>query len=77
MVTRDTTYLITDRFFDAVVKKEIPLLYLVRYLFNVANGNRYLTRGSNENIAMTCRVSVARYVLHLVTRQVLDLVLIH
>ena len=63
MVTRDSPYLITDIFLQAVVKKKFPLLSLVRDLFKVVSGNRYVTRGSNGNIlsiTLTGNESVAR-----------------
>ena len=44
MVTRATPYLTTDIFLDVVAKKKFPLLSLVRYLFEVVSGTRYLTR---------------------------------
>ena len=80
MVTRDSPYLATDIFLHTVVKKKFPLPSLVTYLFKVVNGNRYVTRGSNGNIfsiTVTGNVSVARLVPHLVTRPVLDFVMIH
>ena len=49
MVTRDSPYLTTDIFLHTVEKKKFPLLSLVRYLFKVVSGNRYVTRGSNGN----------------------------
>ena len=46
----------------------------------MVSGNRYLPRSSNENtlcITSTCNVSVARWVIPLVTILLLDLVMIH
>ena len=63
MVTRDTPYLATDIFLDVVVKVKSLLLSVVRYLFNLVSGKRYLIRDSNRNILsniMTDNVSVAR-----------------
>ena len=69
MVTRDMLCLTIDTFPDIVVN-----------LFRVLSGNRYLPRGSNENtlcITSTGNVSVARWVIALVTVLLLDLVMIH
>ena len=80
MVTRDIPYLTIDTFLDIEVKSNFPLLFEGWYLFRVVIGNRYLPRGSNENtrcITTTGNVSVARWVLPLVTILLLDLVLIH
>ena len=80
MVTRDILYLIIDTFLDIVLKSNFPLLSVGWYLFRVVSGNRYLPRGSNENtlcITSTGNVSVARWVIPLVTILLLDLVMIH
>ena len=80
MVTRDILYLIIDTFLDIVLKRNFPLLSVGWYLFGVVSGNRYLPRGSNENtlcITNTGNVSVARWVIPLVTILLLDLVMIH
>ena len=69
-----------DTFLDLVVKSNFPLLSVGWYLFRVVTGNRYLPRGSNENtlcITSTGNVSVARWVIPLVTILLLDLVMIH
>ena len=69
-----------DTFLHAVVNKKFPLLSLVWYLFNVVSGNRHQTKGSNGNvlsITTTGNVFVARWVLPLVPRPILDFVMIH
>ena len=61
-------------------KKIFPLLSLGWYLFRLVSGNRYLTRSSNENtlyITSTGNVSVARWVIPLVTIPLLDFIMIH
>ena len=66
----------TDILLHAVVKKKFLLLSLVGYLFKVVSGNR----GSNGNalcITTTGNILVARWLLSLVTRPILDFVLIH
>ena len=71
MVTRDILYLTID----IAVKSNLPLLSVGWYLFRVVSGNRYLLRGSNENtfcITSTGNVSVARWVMPLVTILLLD-----
>ena len=80
MVTRDILYLIINTFLDIVLKSNFPLLSVGWYLFRVVSGNRYLPRDSNENtlcITNTGNVSVARWVIPLVTILLLDLVMIH
>ena len=80
MVTRDILYLTIDTLLDIIVKSNFPLLYAGWYLFKVVSGNRYLPRGSNENMLCTTstgNASVARWVIALVTILVLDLVMIH
>ena len=80
MVTRDTPYLGIDTFLDVVVKKIFSLLCLEWYLFTVVHLNGYLTRGSNGNehsVTMNGNVSVAIWVIPLVTIPFLDLVMIH
>ena len=49
VVTRDILYLTIDIFPDIVVKSNFPLVSVGWYLFTVVSGNRYLSRGSNEN----------------------------
>ena len=69
-----------DTFLDVVVKSNFPLLSVGWYLFRVVSGNRYLPRGSNENtlcINSTDNVSVARWVIPLVTILLLYFVMIH
>ena len=80
MVTRDILYLTVDTFLDIVVKSNFLLLSVGWYLFRVVSANRYLPRGSNENtlcITSTDNISVARWVIPLVTILLLDLVMIH
>ena len=80
MVTRDILYLAIDIFLNTVVKSNFPLLSVGWYLFRVVTGNIYLPRHSNENticITSTGNVSVARWVISLVTILFLDLVMIH
>ena len=80
MVTRDILYLTIDIFLKTVVISNFPLLSIGWYLFRVVTGNRYLPRCSNENtlyITSTGNVSVARWVIPLVTILFLDLVMIH
>ena len=82
MVTRESPYLTTDIFLHAVVNKKCPLLYLIWYLLNVMSGNRQQTRGSNGNALCTTatttgNVFVTRWVLPLLTRPVLDFIMIH
>ena len=60
-VTRDILTIVT--FLDVVVKENCPILSVGWYLFRVVSGNRYLTKGSNENalyITRTGNVSVSR-----------------
>ena len=62
------------------LKAEIPPLSLVWYLFNVVTDNRHLTRDSNGNplsITATGNVFVTREALPLITRPVLDFVMVH
>ena len=80
MVTRDILHLKIVTIPNIVVKKNFPLLPVDWYLFEVVNGNRYLTRGSIQNalfIASTGNVSVIRSVITLVTIPLLDFVMIH
>ena len=80
MVTRDILYLTIVTLLDVVVKSNYPLLSVGWYLFWVVTGNRYLPRGSNENSlcsSVTGSVSVARWVISLVTILLMDLVMIH
>ena len=63
MVTRDALRLAIAKFSVEVGKKTFLLLHLYGYLFNVAHGNRYLPRGSKENvlsITIAGKVSVSR-----------------
>ena len=79
-VTRDILHLTIVTFLDVVVKKNFPLLPVDWYLFPVVIGNRYIPRGSNETalyITSTGNVSVARWVIPLVTIPLLDFVMIH
>ena len=71
MVSRDSPISHQIYSFDAAVKKKFPVLSLVWYLFNVVSSNIYLIIGSNGN------VFVARWILPLVTKPILDLVVIH
>ena len=80
VVTRDILHLTIVTFLIVVVKKNFPLLPVDWYLFWVVTGNRYLSRGSNENalfITSTGNVSVSRWVITLVTIPLLDFVMIH
>ena len=80
MVARDILYLTIDTFLDIVVKSNFPLLSAGWYLFRVVIGNRHLPRCSNENvlcITSTGNVSVASWVIPLVTILILGLVMIH
>ena len=80
VVTRDILHLTIVTFLDAVVKKNFPLLPADWYLSQVMTGNRYLPKGSNENalfITSTGNVSVNKWVITLVTIQLLDFVMIH
>ena len=80
MVTRDTPYLTIDTFPDVVGKKIFPLLSLGWYLFTVVHHNGYLIRGSNGNahsVTKNGNVSVASWVIPLVTIPFLDFVIIH
>ena len=80
MVTGDILHLTIDIFLDVVVKNDFPLLSVGWYLVRVVTGNRYLPRGSNKNalyITSNSNVSVARWVIPLVTIPLLDLVTIH
>ena len=80
MVTRDAPYLTTDTFLDVVVNKDIPLLSLhdIYSQWSVTMDN--LTRGSNGNehsITVNGNVSIAGWVIPLVTIPFLDLVMNH
>ena len=80
MVTGYILHLTIDTFLDVVVKNDFPLLSVGWYLFRVVAGNRNLLSGSNRNalyITSTGNVSVARWVIPLVTIPLLDLVTIH
>ena len=80
MVTWNILHLTIVAFLDVVVKKNFLLLPVDWYLFRVVTGNRYLTRGSNENalfITSTSNVSVSRWVITLVAIPLLDFVMIH
>ena len=80
MVTRDILNLTIDTFLDIVLKSNFPGLSVGWYLLRVVSGNRYLPRSSNKNelfITSTGNVFVARWVIHLVTILLLDLVMIH
>ena len=80
MVTGYNLHLTIDTFLDVVLKNDFPLLSVGWYLFRVVSGNRYLPRGSNEYalyIISTGNVSVARWVIPLVTIPLLDLVMSH
>ena len=79
MVTGYVLHLTIDTVLDVVVKNDFPLLSVRWYLFRVVSGNRYLPRSSNKNvlyITSTGNVSVARWVVPLVTIPLLDLVTI-
>ena len=52
-VTRNTQHMIIVILSDKVVKMKNLLLCLDRYLFSVVTGNRYLPRGSEENVLST------------------------
>ena len=80
MITGYILHLTIDTFLDVVVKNDFPLLSVGWYLFRVVTGNRYLPRDSNKNvlyITSTSNVSVARWVIPVVTIPLLDLVMIH
>ena len=53
MVTRNTPCLVIVIFSHEVVKMEFLPLRLDKYLLTVVSGNRYLPRGSKENICST------------------------
>ena len=53
MVTRNTSYMLIVILSDEVVKMKFLLLWLDRCLFSVVSGNRYLLRGSKENVLST------------------------
>ena len=56
------------------------LLCLDKYLFSVVSGNRYLPRGSKENIhstIITGTVTMSRWVVLVVTILFFDIVMIH
>ena len=76
----ETPYLTTDRFLDVVVKKIFLLLSLGWYLFTMVSCNSYLTQGSNgkaHSITTNGNVSVASWIIPLVTIPFLDFVKIH
>ena len=53
-------YQTIDMFSDEIVKIKFLLLFLVRYLLCVAHGNRYLPRGSKEDVlSITIAVNVS------------------
>ena len=71
MVTGYILHLTIDTFFDVTVKNDFPLLL---------SSNRYLPGGSNKNalyITSTSNISVARWVIPLVTIPLLDLAMNH
>ena len=77
MVTGYILHLTIDTFLDVAVKNDFPLLSVDWYLLS---GNRYLPRGSNKNalcVTSTDNVSVARWVIPLVTIPLLDLAMNH
>ena len=74
MVIRDNLYQTIDTILDVVIEKNFPLLSVVWYLF------RYVSRGSTKNalcITTAGNVFVARWVIPLVTKPLLDFVMIH
>ena len=69
MVTRDILHLTIVIFLDVVVKKDVPLLSVSWYLFQVVIGNKYVPRSSNENalyITITGNVFVSRWITTMV-----------
>ena len=69
IVTSNTSCLVTDIFRDEV-KMKFLLICLDRYLFSLVRGNRYLCRGSVENvlsITITGNVTMFRWVVLVVT----------
>ena len=86
MDTRNTPCLVIVIFSDELVKIKFLLqikfllLCLDRYLFSAVIGNRYLPRGSKENvfsIAIIGSVTMSRQVILVVTILFLDFVMIH
>ena len=72
MVTRDILHLTIVIFLDVVVKKDVLLLSVSWYLFQVVIGNRYIPRNSNENalyITITGNVFVSRWITTMVQYQ--------
>ena len=53
MVTRNKSHMVVVIFPDEVVKMKFLERCLDRYVFSVVNGNRYLPRGSKENVLST------------------------
>ena len=53
MVTRNTPNLIIVIISEKAVKLKFCVLCLDRYLFSVVSGNKYLHRGSKENVLST------------------------
>ena len=79
MVTKNTLCLVIVIFSDEVVKISF-LLCLDRYLSSAVCGNRYLPRGSKENvlsIPITGNVTMSRLVVPVVTVLFLDFVMFH
>ena len=65
-VFRNTPCLVIVIFLDEVVKMKFLLLFLDKYLFSVVVGNRYLPRGSKENVLFIIifgNVTMSRYVV--------------
>ena len=80
MVTGYNLHLTIDIFLDVVLKNDFPLLSVGWYLFRGVSNNRYLPRCSNEYelyITSTSNVSLARWVIPLVTIPFLDLIMNH
>ena len=79
MVTRNTSSLLLVAFSDEVAKIEF-LLLLYRYLFSVVSGDRYLPRGSKENVlsvTISRNVTVSRKAVPALTIPLLDFAMIH
>ena len=62
MVTRNMPHLVIVIFSDEVVKLNFSLPCLDWYLFSVLSGNRYLPRGSRENVLSTTIIWECSYV---------------
>ena len=79
-VTKVITHLLTDTLSVLVIKSAFSLLPLGRYLLPLTTQNRYQSIGSSGKFFFTTtskNITIDRWVIPLVTKLLLDLVMIH